>query len=92
MKSIFGDVSLKKRAEPGFERALVRVEDYLREAVFALMAEAPEDEDYCWGGCPGALEKPSKSYVYLTPRPMKKCPVHIVLAITWPDSSQGRGN
>ncbi len=57
-----GDVSLevaRRRAE-GFEVGLVRVEDYFDGTpIRALAGPPPEPErsEYCWGGCPGALEE-----------------------------------
>lgn len=57
-----GDVSLeeaRRRAE-GFEVGLVRVEKYFEgTAISAYAGPPPEPErtDYCWGGCPGAIEE-----------------------------------
>jgi uncharacterized protein (DUF362 family) len=57
-----GDVTLEvaqKRAE-GFEVGLVRVEDYFADSPIRAVAgppPEPERTDYCWGGCPGALEE-----------------------------------
>jgi uncharacterized protein (DUF362 family) len=59
---ISGDVTLaeaKKRAK-GFEVGLVRVEKYFEgTAITAYAGPPPEAErtDYCWGGCPGAIEE-----------------------------------
>ena len=59
---ISGDVTLaeaQKRAK-GFEVGLVRVEKYFEgTAVTAYAGPPPEAEhtDYCWGGCPGAVEE-----------------------------------
>jgi uncharacterized protein (DUF362 family) len=60
--TISGDVSLddaKKRAK-GFEVGLIRVEKYFEgTAITAYAGPPPEAEhtDYCWGGCPGAIEE-----------------------------------
>ena len=56
-----GDVSLEaaqKRAE-GFEKGLIRVEDYFAGTNIRAYAGPPPGnaKDYCWGGCPGALEE-----------------------------------
>jgi uncharacterized protein (DUF362 family) len=59
---ISGDVSLddaKKRAK-GFEVGLIRVEKYFEgTSISAYAGPPPESEhtDYCWGGCPGAIEE-----------------------------------
>ncbi|HEY6464105.1 MAG TPA: DUF362 domain-containing protein [Polyangiaceae bacterium] len=59
---VTGDVSLddaKKRAK-GFEVGLIRVEKYFEGThVTAYAGPPPETEhtDYCWGGCPGAIEE-----------------------------------
>ncbi len=59
---ISGDVTLaeaQKRSE-SFRVGLIRVEDYFDDTpVQALAGPPPEPErtDYCWGGCPGALEE-----------------------------------
>ena len=59
---ITGDVTLedaKKRAK-GFEVGLIRVEKYFEGTHFTAYAGAPpqsEKTDYCWGGCPGAIEE-----------------------------------
>lgn len=57
-----GDVSLEEaqaRAE-GFRVGLVRVEKYFEgTGITAYAGPPPEPErtDYCWGGCPGAIEE-----------------------------------
>lgn len=57
-----GDVSLdeaKERAH-GFKVGLVRVEKYFEGShITAYAGPPPESEhtDYCWGGCPGAIEE-----------------------------------
>lgn len=59
---IGGDVTLdeaKKRAE-GFQVGLVRVEKYFEGThitAYAGPPPEPERTEYCWGGCPGAIEE-----------------------------------
>ena len=59
---ITGDVSLaqaKERAK-GFQVGLVRVEKYFEGTKITAYAGPPpesEGKDYCWGGCPGAIEE-----------------------------------
>lgn len=60
--TILGDVSLQdaqKRAK-GFEVGLIRVEKYFEGShitAYAGPPPEPEHTDYCWGGCPGAIEE-----------------------------------
>jgi hypothetical protein len=59
---IVGDVSLAEaqaRAD-GFRVGLIRVEDYFADTNIRAYGGRPPsdgDTDYCWGGCPGALEE-----------------------------------
>jgi uncharacterized protein (DUF362 family) len=58
---IVGDLSLKdaqKRAK-GFRVGLVRVEEYFEGTNITAHAGPPPSDtvDYCWGGCPGAMEE-----------------------------------
>jgi uncharacterized protein (DUF362 family) len=59
---VTGDVTLeeaKKRAK-GFQVGLVRVEKYFEGTHITAYAGPPperEHTEYCWGGCPGALEE-----------------------------------
>lgn len=59
---ITGDVTLeeaKKRAD-GFQVGLIRVEKYFEGTnitAYAGPPPEPEHTDYCWGGCPGAMEE-----------------------------------
>jgi uncharacterized protein (DUF362 family) len=59
---VTGDVTLeeaRRRAE-GFQVGLIRVEKYFEgTAISAYAGPPPEPErtDYCWGGCPGAIEE-----------------------------------
>lgn len=57
-----GDVSLEEAKEraKGFEVGLVRVEKYFEGTHITAYAGPPpeaEHTDYCWGGCPGAIEE-----------------------------------
>ena len=60
--AVSGDVTLAeahKRAK-GFEVGLVRVEKYFEGTAITSYAGPPPDAemtDYCWGGCPGAIEE-----------------------------------
>lgn len=59
---IGGDVTLEQaqRRAAGFTVGLVRVEKYFEgSAITAYAGPPPESEktDYCWGGCPGAIEE-----------------------------------
>jgi uncharacterized protein (DUF362 family) len=59
---ITGDVSLEeaKARAKGFKVGLIRVEKYFEGThITAYAGPPPESErtDYCWGGCPGALEE-----------------------------------
>jgi len=60
--TISGDVSLERAKERarGFQVGLVRVEKYFEGTnISAYAGPPPEQEhtDYCWGGCPGAIEE-----------------------------------
>jgi uncharacterized protein (DUF362 family) len=59
---ITGDISLEQAGERGrgFKKGLIRVEDYFRDTNIKTYAGNMTDNqscDYCWGGCPGALEE-----------------------------------
>lgn len=58
---ILGDVSLAEACEraQGFRTGLIRVEDYFEGTNLRAYGGKPpgETHDYCWGGCPGALEE-----------------------------------
>ena len=60
--AITGDVSLEEaqaRAK-GFKVGLIRVEKYFEGSSITAYAGPPPDpehSDYCWGGCPGAIEE-----------------------------------
>ncbi len=59
---ITGDVTLaeaQQRAK-GFKVGLIRVEKYFegtKISAYAGPPPEPEHSDYCWGGCPGAIEE-----------------------------------
>lgn len=59
---ISGDVTLAEAqaAAKGFQVGLIRVEKYFEGthiSAYAGPPPEPERTDYCWGGCPGALEE-----------------------------------
>jgi len=60
--AVTGDVSLdeaRARAK-GFKVGLIRVEKYFEGTNITAYAGPPPDaehSDYCWGGCPGAIEE-----------------------------------
>jgi uncharacterized protein (DUF362 family) len=59
---ITGDITLEeaKAKAKGFKVGLVRVEKYFEGThitAYAGPPPEPERTDYCWGGCPGALEE-----------------------------------
>jgi uncharacterized protein (DUF362 family) len=58
---ISGDVSLDEAKEraANFRTGLIRVEDYFEGTNIRAYAGPPpsDTDDYCWGGCPGALEE-----------------------------------
>jgi uncharacterized protein (DUF362 family) len=59
---ITGDVTLEeaKRRAKGFKVGLIRVEKYFEGthiSAYAGPPPEPEHGDYCWGGCPGAIEE-----------------------------------
>lgn len=59
---ISGDVTLEEAQEmaKGFKVGLVRVEKYFEGThitAYAGPPPEPERTDYCWGGCPGAIEE-----------------------------------
>lgn len=55
-----GDVTLEEACErgKGFKHGLVRVEKYFEgTSINAYAGPPPDQTDYCWGGCPGAIEE-----------------------------------
>jgi hypothetical protein len=70
---LMGDVSLDeaRRRAQGFQVGLVRVEDYFKGTPIRAMAgppPEPERTNYCWGGCPGALEEAIEIIRGMAPR------------------------
>jgi uncharacterized protein (DUF362 family) len=60
--AVTGDVSLEEaqRDAAGFRHGLIRVEDYFADSHITAHAGPPTPDggcDYCWGGCPGAMEE-----------------------------------
>ncbi len=65
--SISGDLTLEQAKErgAGFRVGLIRVEKYFEGSSISAYAGPPPNDrpsddlqyDYCWGGCPGALEE-----------------------------------
>jgi uncharacterized protein (DUF362 family) len=60
--AIGGDVSLEQAREraTGFQVGLVRVEKYFEGSHITAYAGPPPDAErtnYCWGGCPGAIQE-----------------------------------
>lgn len=59
---VSGDVRLEeaRHRAKGFKVGLIRVEKYFegtKISAYAGLPPEPEHTDYCWGGCPGALEE-----------------------------------
>lgn len=59
---ITGDVSFEdaKARASGFEVGLIRIEKYFEGTnitAYAGPPPEPEHSDYCWGGCPGAMQE-----------------------------------
>ena len=80
---IVGDLSLDEAREraQGFEVGLIRVEDYFADSNINAYAGPPpsDSDDYCWGGCPGALEEAIEILrVYDATTDEKMPPMHIV--------------
>ncbi len=81
---IVGDLDLAQaqaRAK-GFRTGLIRVEDYFEGTNISAYAGPPPTDgghDYCWGGCPGALEEAIEILrLYDTGTDSKMPRVHIV--------------
>ena len=62
--SIVGEVTLVQAQEraAGFRVGLIRVEEYFADTNIEAHSGPPPagegiDEEYCWGGCPGAMEE-----------------------------------
>jgi len=82
--AISGDVSLEQARERarGFEVGLVRVEKYFEGTKITAYAGPPpeaERTDYCWGGCPGAIEEAIEVLRLFDPLCDEKMPrMHVV--------------
>jgi uncharacterized protein (DUF362 family) len=81
---ISGDVTLdeaKQRAK-GFKVGLIRVEKYFEGTTISAYAGPPpeaEASDYCWGGCPGAIEEAIEILRVFDKETDKKMPrMHVV--------------
>lgn len=81
---IEGDVSLEeaKKKAAGFKVGLIPVDEYFEGTnIKAYGGPPPPDggHDYCWGGCPGALEEAIEVIRLFDPRTDEKLPrTHIV--------------
>ena len=82
--TITGDVTLDEARQrgKGFKSELIRVEKYFEGSnIKAYAGLPPEGEviDYCWGGCPGALEEAIEILRRFDPETDRKMPhLHIV--------------
>lgn len=82
--TITGDVTLEEAQQRGrgFKSELIRVEEYFKGSnIKAYAGLPPEGEvtDYCWGGCPGALEEAIEILRRFDPETDQKMPpLHIV--------------
>jgi len=82
--AITGDVTLDeaKRRARGFKVGLIRVEKYFEGtniSAYAGPPPEPEHSDYCWGGCPGAIEEAIEILRVYDKETDKKMPrVHVV--------------
>jgi hypothetical protein len=82
--AISGDVTLEEaqaRAK-GFRVGLIRVEKYFEGTNISAYAGPPPDSeagDYCWGGCPGAIEEAIEILRVFDKETDKKMPrLHVV--------------
>lgn len=81
---VTGDVSLEEAKARGkdFKSGLIRVEKYFEGThISAYAGPPPESEhtDYCWGGCPGAIEEAIEILRLFDARCDEKMPrLHIV--------------
>jgi uncharacterized protein (DUF362 family) len=80
--NIVGDLDRAKHAAQGFRVGLIRVEEYFENTSIKAYGGKPPpdgDQDYCWGGCPGALEEAIEILRLVDPKTDEKLPpVHIV--------------
>ncbi len=80
---LVGDVTLERAQQlaEGFEVGLIRVEDYFQGTNIRAYGGKPpgQETDYCWGGCPGALEEAIEVIrVFDQATDEKLPPIHIV--------------
>ena len=81
---IVGGVSLEEAKEraKGFRVGLIRVEDYFKDTSITAYAGPPpggKDDDYCWGGCPGAIEEAIEMLRVMYPDTDERMkPLHVV--------------
>ncbi len=79
-----GDVSFEQACDKarGFKTGLIRVEDYFKDTNIRAYAGPPpggHGDDYCWGGCPGAMEEAIEILRLFDPRTDTQMPpIHIV--------------
>lgn len=80
-----GDVTLgeAQAKASGFRVGLIRVEEYFQGTNIKAVSGPPPsdgDHDYCWGGCPGALEEAIEILrLYDAATDEKMPPLHIVI-------------
>ena len=81
---ILGDVSLDEARQKasGFKTGLIRVEEYFEGTnirAYAGPYPGGESDDYCWGGCPGALQEAIEILRAFDPSTDEKmAPIHVV--------------
>jgi uncharacterized protein (DUF362 family) len=78
-----GDLSLdaaRERAK-GFKTGLIRLEEYFAGTNVRAYSGSPvEGRDYCWGGCPGAMEEAIEILRQFDARTDEKLPpIHVVM-------------
>lgn len=80
---VLGDVTLEEARERArdFRVGLIRVEDYFAGTnIKAYSGPPPEGkpDDYCWGGCPGAMEEAIEILRCIDEVDQKMPPIHLV--------------
>ena len=80
---IVGGVTLEeaKAKAAGFKVGLIRVEDYFEGTPITAYAGPPPEgqSEYCWGGCPGAMEEAIELLRIFVPDTDERMPkVHVV--------------
>ena len=80
--NIIGDLERAQNAAQEFRVGLIRVEEYFADTSIKAYGGRPPadgDQEYCWGGCPGALEEAIEILRLVDPKTDEKLPpVHIV--------------